>query len=109
MDTPAQILARGENHWAYIAGLSNSSNSGWPLIVDHTDGSGYYGKAENALGGTWKGGRGIVVRADASATAVKLEGAGNKKFLPRFNDKRLNALQVRDYMGEGVKLLEPAH
>jgi prepilin-type N-terminal cleavage/methylation domain-containing protein len=38
----ARILERGENHWAYIAGLNTSSNSAWPLIVDHTDGSGYY-------------------------------------------------------------------
>ncbi|MHA3769987.1 type II secretion system protein [Verrucomicrobiota bacterium sgz303538] len=107
-DTPAQTLARGENHWAYISGLSTSSNANWPLIVDHTDGSGYYSDRENDLGGTWKGGKGIMVRSDASASALKLSGTGHKRFLPRYNDPKLNALQVRDYMGEGVKLLEPA-
>jgi prepilin-type N-terminal cleavage/methylation domain-containing protein len=108
MDTPAQILARGENHWAYISGLGSSSNSNWPVIVDHTDGAGYYNKTENSLGGTWKGGKAIVIRTDASAAASRLEGVANKRFLPRYNDKKLNALQVRDYMGDGVKLLEPA-
>jgi prepilin-type N-terminal cleavage/methylation domain-containing protein len=33
---PSDILTRGENHWAYVAGLNSSSNSQWPLIVDHT-------------------------------------------------------------------------
>ena len=48
IDSPAQILARGENHWAYISGLSNTSNSTWPLVVDHTDGSGQYSTDETA-------------------------------------------------------------
>lgn len=108
IDTPAQILARGENHWAYVAGLNSSSNSNWPLIVDHTDGSGFYSDQENDLGGTWKGRKGLVIRADSSAQMIQLKGVGRKRFLPRHNDVRLNALQVRDYMGDDAKLLEPA-
>src|SRR6185369_4172072 len=46
-----QILEIGENHWAYVSGLSASSNSNWPLIVDHTDGSGTYKTREGDLGG----------------------------------------------------------
>ena len=108
MNTPSEVLSRGENHWAYVSGLSSSSNSTWPLIVDHTDGSGYYTNKEGDFGGTWKGGKAIVVRTDASAAAIKLEGLPAKRFLPRYDDKRKNALMVREYMGESVSLLEPA-
>lgn len=108
VDTPAQVLARGENHWAYIAGLNSSSNGSWPLIVDHTDGSGFYSDKDSDRGGTWRGRKGLVIRADTSATTVQLKGVGRKRFLPRHDDVRKNALQVRDYMGDDVKLLEPA-
>lgn len=108
IDTPAQILARGENHWAYVSGVNASANSSWPLIVDHTDGSGFYTNSENERGGTWGGKKGLVVRVDSSASIVQLKGVGTKRFLPRHNDIRLNALEVRDYMGDDAKLLEPA-
>ncbi|HEX8310020.1 MAG TPA: prepilin-type N-terminal cleavage/methylation domain-containing protein [Chthoniobacteraceae bacterium] len=103
-----RILERGENHWAYIAGLNTSSNSAWPLIVDHTDGSGYYGSLETNVGGTWKGTKAIVIHPDCSAEALRLKGSGDKRFLPRFDDPSKNALELSDYMGETVKLLEPA-
>ena len=106
--TAANILERGENHWAYVSGLSSSSNSMWPLLVDHTDGSGFYTDKETEVGGTWKGTKAIVVNADNSAAAVKLLGAGSKRYLPRFDDRSKNALVLNDYMGDGAKLLEPA-
>jgi prepilin-type N-terminal cleavage/methylation domain-containing protein len=105
---PSDILARGENHWAYVSGLNSSSNSQWPLIVDHTDGSGFYTDKETEFGGTWKGTKGIIVHTDTSAVAVKLLGTGVKRYIPRFDDKTKNALEVKDYMGDGAKLLEPA-
>ncbi|MEO7319706.1 MAG: prepilin-type N-terminal cleavage/methylation domain-containing protein [Chthoniobacteraceae bacterium] len=102
------ILDRGENHWAYVSGLNSTSNSMWPLIVDHTDGSGFYTDKETELGGTWKGTKAIVVNTDNSASAVKVLGAGSKRYLPRFDDRSKNALVLNDYMGDGAKLLEPA-
>ncbi len=108
MEDQAQMLARGENHWAYVEGLGTSSNSNWPLLVDHTDGSGTYGKHESELGGTWKGTKTIVIRTDGSGVIEPLLGGGEKRYLPRFDDKTKNALQLADYMGDGVRLLEPA-
>jgi prepilin-type N-terminal cleavage/methylation domain-containing protein len=107
MQSPATTLARGENHWAYVAGLTTTSNSAWPLVVDHTDGSGYYGRVETVPGGTWKGTKAIVVHADISAQAPKLRGSADKRYLPRFDDPDKNALVLQDYMGEGARLLEP--
>ncbi len=104
--TSAQILERGENHWAYVAGLSSTSRSSWPLVVDHTDGSGMYSARENTLGGTWKGTKAIVVRVDSSASIERLLGTGDQRYLPRTDEKTANALSP-DYMGDGVRLLEP--
>lgn len=106
--SPASILARGENHWAYIAGLSTTSNSQWPVIVDHTDGTGRYTEKETEPGGTWKGIRAVLVRTDNSASSVRLLGPKANRYLPRHDDKNKNALSVREYMGTGARLLEPA-
>jgi len=102
-----RALERGENHWAYIAGLSDTSHALWPLIVDHTDGAGYYGKDETRPGGTWGGGKAVVIRCDGGAVAMKLEGTASKRFIPRHDDSKKNALQVREYMGDSTRLLEP--
>ena len=104
----AHIVAAGENHWAYIDGLSSASNSNWPLIVDHTDGTGKYTDKEGVLGGTWRGTRAVVVNTDMSAHITPLAGTGSQRFLPRFDDKTKNALAVSEYMGDSAKLLEPA-
>jgi prepilin-type N-terminal cleavage/methylation domain-containing protein len=105
--SPEKILARGENHWAYIAGLTTSSNSAWPLVVDHTDGSGRYTDKETDPGGTWKGTKAVVLRADNSAASFRLLGTGRQRYLPRHDNKQKNALDIRDYMGNGARLLEP--
>ena len=105
----AHILQPGENYWAFISGLSPTSNSNWPLIADNTDGTGYYVTEENQLGGTWKGTKAVTINTDVSGHIVPLQGTGDKRFLPRYNDKTKNALTVSDYMGDGVTLLEPAH
>jgi prepilin-type N-terminal cleavage/methylation domain-containing protein len=102
-----RALERGENHWAYVAGLSDTSHPLWPLVVDHTDGSGYYGNNESKPGGTWGGSKSVVIRCDGGAVAIKLEGSGAKRFIPRHDDSRKNALQVKEYMGDTPRLLEP--
>ena len=109
MAEPAQMLARGENQWALIEGLSTVSNSNWPLLVDHTDGAGFFTDREGQLGGTWKGKKAVVINTDGSGHILPLLGSGDKRYLPRFDDRTKNALQVGDYMGYGVKLLEPTN
>ena len=103
-----EILKAGENHWAYIAGLNTGSNSSWPLLVDGTDGSGFYTDKETDAGGIWKGMKAIVLHTDNSAAMQKLYGTGQKRYVPRFDDIGKNALETKDYMGDGARLLEPA-
>jgi prepilin-type N-terminal cleavage/methylation domain-containing protein len=107
ISSAAQILERGENHWAYVAGLTSTSNSGWPLVVDHTDGSGTYTPKENTFGGTWKGTKAVVIHVDSSATLERLIGTGDQRYIPRTDERTANALNT-NYMGDDVKLLEPA-
>ncbi|MDB6173185.1 MAG: hypothetical protein JWL59_2496 [Chthoniobacteraceae bacterium] len=107
ISSPAEILKAGENHWAYVAGLNTTSDSEWPLVVDHTDGGGTYGLKETEAGGTWGGIKAIVVHVDTSATAVLLAGAGSRRYIARTDDKSKNLLNVSDYAGKGSRLLEP--
>jgi prepilin-type N-terminal cleavage/methylation domain-containing protein len=107
VSSPSKILEAHENHWAYVDGLSTTSNSNWPLIVDSTDGTGYYTDQPNNLGGIWKGTKTVTVYADGSSRIVPLLGTGSKRFLPRADDKSKNALMVSEYMGDEAKVLEP--
>src|SRR5262249_46047023 len=107
IEPESRALERGENHWAYVSGLGETSNPSWPLVVDHTDGSGYYTNVEGEKGGTWRGLKAIVIRCDSSAQAIRLSGKGSKRFLPRHDDDQRNALSVGDYMGRDARLLEP--
>lgn len=102
-----RALERGENHWAFITGTTDTSLPLWPLIVDHTDGSGRYTTDEHSPGGTWRGTKAVMIRVDGGAEAKPLKGTGKQRFLPRYDDDGKNALQVSEYMGDAARLLEP--
>jgi len=104
----AHILQPGENYWDFISGLNSSSNSNWPLIVDDDNGSGYYVTEPNTYGGMWGGTKAIVINTDGSGHISPLQGTGDQRFIPLYNDPTQNALSVSNYMGTGVQLLEPA-
>lgn len=107
-DTPEETLAAGENHFAYIAGLTSDSRGTWPLVVDGTDGSGGYTVVRGQRGGVWQGRYAVVARVDGGAEAVPLRGSGDRRYLPRHGDPERNALDVADYMGPAARLLDPA-
>ena len=98
---------RGEVHWAYVAGLSTSSTSWYPLVVDGTDGSGTYTTERGERGGLWKGRKAVVANVDGSAKTVRLRGEGDVRYLPRVDEPDLNALEVGSYMGRRAELLDP--
>lgn len=63
-------LDAGDNEWAYVAGLSDTSNSRFPLLADgfapgSTQNPSYVAD-ENAPGGVWKGKKAVVIRVDIS-------------------------------------------
>ncbi len=63
------ILGPGENEWAYVAGLTDTSFARWPLIADGFKPSStppVYDKDDTQPGGVWKGKKAIVIRCDGS-------------------------------------------
>jgi prepilin-type N-terminal cleavage/methylation domain-containing protein len=88
-----KVLEKGENVYAYVAGLTEVSNSSWPIIADGFEGNPgpvtdpKYTRLEGERGGVWKGKVAIVVRNDGSAQAEQIDrnslkvlrkGSGNK-------------------------------
>ncbi len=70
-----EALERGENHWAYVTGLNNSTDATMPLIADgFTDGGiGTYTDKQTEKGGVWRGTKSIVVYCDGSVVAENLD------------------------------------
>jgi prepilin-type N-terminal cleavage/methylation domain-containing protein len=69
-------LTTGQNEWAYVLGLYDTSSATFPLIADgfatlanHT-----YTTSETAKGGVWKGQAAVVVFCDDSAKVIHLLG-----------------------------------
>ncbi|MDF1810725.1 MAG: type II secretion system protein [Verrucomicrobiales bacterium] len=107
IDEPEDRLRAGENHFAYIAGLLDTSRTDWPLVVDGTDGSGKYTSTNGVKGGCWEGRKGIVVTVGGSGHVYRMSGDGDSRFIPRYGYPDENALDVGSYMGEIAQLLDP--
>ena len=104
---PVQTLRPGENVYGYVMGLTDEANPESPLIADGTDGTRHYNKNEHARGGTWKGGRAIVIRLDNSGTIETLVGPDDALYVPRRADRSRNLLDVSG-LGKDVCYLDPA-
>jgi prepilin-type N-terminal cleavage/methylation domain-containing protein len=60
-------LDPGDNEWAYVAGLSDTSNARFPLLADgFAPGGTHYVADEQQPGGVWKGKKAVVIRVDIS-------------------------------------------
>lgn len=68
------ILEAGENHFAYVLGLTTTSPATWPLIADGFASAGdhTYSKNEADKGGVWKGKKAIVLHCDNSGSIESL-------------------------------------
>ena len=63
----AKRLAAGENHFAYVTELNDTSNGSFPLIADGFSTTvGTYTNQQTAKGGVWEGKKAIVIRVDQS-------------------------------------------
>lgn len=73
-------LKTGENNYAYVAGLTDTSNPAFPLIADgFKDGTpGTYDTSKSNKGGIWSGKKAVVVFCDASAQIMKVEASNQQ-------------------------------
>jgi prepilin-type N-terminal cleavage/methylation domain-containing protein len=71
--TRTYTLAARENSYAYVNGLTDTSNPTFPLIADgFTATVGTYATNKSLVGGVWSGKRAVVVFCDASGQLVKV-------------------------------------
>jgi prepilin-type N-terminal cleavage/methylation domain-containing protein len=88
-----KVLQKGENTYAYVEGLSETTNGSWPIIADgFTQGSTSnpkYTKLEGDYGGVWKGKIAIVVRNDGSATQERVDPNSMQVLRPGVGKKNL--------------------
>jgi prepilin-type N-terminal cleavage/methylation domain-containing protein len=75
--SPTETLKSGENHWAYVPGLNDTSNSAFPLIADCFATTAAtackYTNNVAAKGGVWSGSKAIVIRCDISGAIEKVD------------------------------------
>jgi len=101
-------LAAGENHWAYVTHLSETSKPQLPLIADSTlPGTTKYSPTKGTAGGTWLGRKAIVIRVDGSGAIERV----NPKTMTVVDNSSgladiLKAGQ-KDWLGPENKLLNP--
>jgi prepilin-type N-terminal cleavage/methylation domain-containing protein len=109
-----KVLSK-ECDWAYVRGLTDTSDSRWPLIATaFADAQGTYTKGTSKKGGVWDGTDAVVVNVDTSARIVS-EGSGlvmesdTVSFIGRPDQKKLNAFkQASDWLdGDDIQVLMP--
>jgi len=71
--TRTNTLAAGENTYAYVSGLTDTSNPTFPLVADgFANGSVAYTNNKAKTGGVWSGKKAVVVLCDASGALMPL-------------------------------------
>jgi len=81
-DPNVLTLASGQNEWAYVLGLTDSSNPAVPLLADGFAGTNNpvtthsYTSDQTVQGGVWKGQKAVIVRADNSGSILTTSGSG---------------------------------
>ena len=69
--TYAKALETGENHWAYVSGLTDKSPFDVPLLADgFSDEIGSYTHRPAEPGGVWRGKKAIVTFADGTVKSL---------------------------------------
>jgi prepilin-type N-terminal cleavage/methylation domain-containing protein len=77
-DPNVLTLAAGQNEWAYVLGLNDSSNPAMPLIADGFTGQSgpntthTYTVDQSVKGGIWKAQKAIIVHADSSGVVANV-------------------------------------
>lgn len=76
-----KALEGGENQFAYVTNLTDTSNPNFPLIADGFGATpGVYATDETAKGGVWKGKAAVVIRVDGSGKVEKVKSTDQKVY-----------------------------
>jgi len=101
-------LAPAENQFAYVLGLSDTSNALYPLIADGFDTGGItYTTEEGEPGGVWKGKKAVVIRVDTSGAVGKGVVRRKTSYVPRNDVPKKNLFETaEDWLGTSAKVLQ---
>lgn len=112
--TGTSALQAGENGWAYMIGLSDTSNARYPLLVTApVQGGTTFTNDEGKPGGVWRGEYAVVIRADISGQPEKTGGSAGSRFVKRDDSPKADALKPDPganppwLSGDDVDLLHP--
>lgn len=110
-DTAVDTLRAGENHWAYVLNLTDTSNASLPLVADgFADAAGHtYVTDETVKGGVWKGKAAIVIRADISGKVekTKLNGATSQVIGNPNNGDLFDNSGIANWLGAANIVVNP--
>ena len=95
--TRSDTLKKGENSFAYVAGLTDTSNPTFPLIADGfiAGTPGKYTTNKSQPGGVWSGKKAVVVFCDSSGQIMKV-------------DQTTQMVQRTNSSGQKVNMFQPA-
>lgn len=105
---PVKTLEPGENAYAYVAGLTEKSDPNAPIVLDGTDGTGFYNSTPAVRGGVWEGKKAVVIHLDNSGSLETLTGRENTRYIPVNLPGRPSNLLDLSWLGNDVHLLNPA-
>jgi hypothetical protein len=87
-------LKAGENTYAYVAGLSDTTNPTFPLLADGFSSTvGTYALSKSQRGGVWAGKKAVVVLCDASGQLMAVDNTTHQVMRTDSNGARVNMFQ----------------
>jgi prepilin-type N-terminal cleavage/methylation domain-containing protein len=110
-ENTAKKVQPGENDWAYVRGIKDTSPSTWPVLANAFAQGGTTYLADPAKkGGVWKGTKAVVVWAGGNAEVVETKGdSGDGNFIKRADKPSANAFEKEgDWLnGDEIQVLYP--
>lgn len=114
-DVPTKTLAAGENEWAYVLGLNDTSNPSFPVIANGFEDGGQeshkYVLDESKRGGVWKGKAAIVIRGDTSGAVMKVKQSTLQVEGPNGGERDGDIFTISNaangWLGETNKVVNP--
>ena len=86
----SDTLKTGENNYAYVAGLTDTSNPAFPLIADGFSTTiPTYDQSKSVKGGVWAAKKAVVLFCDASGQIMKVDASTKSVNRPGHQDKHV--------------------
>jgi prepilin-type N-terminal cleavage/methylation domain-containing protein len=99
----SDTLKTGENNYAYVAGLTDTSNAAFPLVADGFSATvPNYDASKSAKGGVWAAKKAVVVFCDASGQIMKIDPTTKTVNRPGHTTSLFAAGTVTDPWLDGV-------